>query len=371
MKENLELSKKVRLFVDAHVFDGIPQGTVTFIAGIYSELVKDDRFVIYVGSSDYEKAQNLLQSNKFIHLEYKTHSKYIRLLYSIPALLKKHKIAYAHFQYITPLYKPCKYIVTIHDLLFLDFPKSFPLTYRIKNSLLFRLSGKRADILTTVSHYSAKAIEKHFRINRKKIIITPNSPNLSSIKQQEALPILERKSFILYVSRIEPRKNQALLLKIWKELKLSESNLHLVFVGASGVDDPNLSKTQNNLSKEEQAYVHWLSHIPNKQLNWLYNNCKLFVFPSEAEGFGIPPLEAAVCGAKVLCSNRTAMEDYTFFGDFMFDPRSETEFKEKMNFALKSEFPHNYVMSAIRETYDWKNIARGFANEIINKNAHK
>ena len=88
-----------------------------------------------------------------------------------------HNIDYAHFQYVIPPIKKCKYIVTIHDVLFLDFPQYFPFLYRLKNNLLFKYSAKKSDIVLTVSQYSKERIEMHFNINDVKII--PNAVDLT------------------------------------------------------------------------------------------------------------------------------------------------------------------------------------------------
>lgn len=365
------MQNKINLFVDAHVFDGIPQGTVTYLSGIYSELIKDSRFQLYVGSQDLKLAKKILRSSNFIHIKYKSHSKLKRLLFSIPKALKENKIDYAHFQYISPLQKPCKYIVTIHDLLFLEFPEYFPLSYRIKNSILFYLSTKRADLVTTVSTYSKDSINRFFKIPLSRIEITPNAIEQS---KEEFLSIkqLQDKKFILYVSRIEPRKNQALLIKLWKELNLYNRNIDLVLVGSEGVKDTQFQQQLNGLSEKEKAHFHWLSRMPISNLNWLYKNCELFVFPSSAEGFGIPPLEAANLGAKVLCSNTTAMKEFDFFDKYQFNPNNYNEFKEKLLFALNdTDFNHELVVSTINSKYNWIKIANDFGNFIFNDNLKK
>ena len=241
----------IRLFVDAHVFDGIQQGTVTFLAGLYSELIKDSRFQLFVGSDEKTVAEKFLGSNNFIHIKYNTHSKIKRLLYTIPKALKENKIDFAHFQYISPIIKPCSYIVTIHDLLFLEYPDYFPLSYRIKNSILFYLSGKRADLVTTVSNYSKNSIHRFFKIPSDRIEIIPNAV-VQKREDPEPIQKLLDKKFILYVSRIEPRKNQALLIKIWKELGLYNQNIDLVLVGSGGLKDDKLSYNYNNCQKQNR-----------------------------------------------------------------------------------------------------------------------
>ena len=296
----------IRLFIDAHVFDGIPQGTVTYLSGLYSELIKDERFQLYIGSEEISKAIGFLGSSNFIHIKYESHSRLRRLFFIIPKALKENKIDYAHFQYISPILKPCKYIVTIHDLLFLEFPDNFPISYRIKNCILFYLSAKRADIVTTVSGYSKESIHRLFRIPLNKIEITPNAV-AKKHEKPIALQHLLGKKFILFVSRIEPRKNQALLIKIWRELCLCDQCIDLVLVGSEGLPDTNFVQQIHDLTESEHEHFHWLKKVPTQNLIWLYQNCSLFVFPSSAEGFGIPPLEAAHYGAKVLCSNLSAM----------------------------------------------------------------
>jgi len=358
------MQKKIKLFVDAHVFDGIPQGTVTYLSGLYSELIKDSRFQLYIGSEDVKLAESFIGSSNFIHIKYNSHSKLKRLLFIIPKALKENNIDYAHFQYISPLQKPCRYIVTIHDLLFLEFPENFPLSYRIKNSILFYLSAKRADLVTTVSDYSKKSIHRFFKIPLTKIEVTPNAISKSNVIS-EPINQLKNKKFLLYVSRIEPRKNQALLIKIWKELKLSDQGMHLIIVGSEGLQDEKFWKQKEELTREEQAHFQWLVKVPTPNLIWLYQNCSLFVFPSSAEGFGIPPLEAAHYGAKVLCSNATAMADFDFFKEFQFSPKNETEFKQLIIECLSKEFPHQTIIKEIEYRYNWKNIANSFASNII------
>lgn len=364
-----KINEHIKLFLDAHVFDGIPQGTVTFLSGLYSRIIKDPHIELYVGSYDRENAVKLLNSDNFIHIKYNSHSSLKRLLLEIPYTLKKNEIDYAHFQYISPLQKKCKYIVTIHDLLFLEFPNEFPLLYKIRNSLLFWFTAQRADLITTVSNYSKESIHHFFKINKKKILITPNSVEEFS-GRTEPVSELKNKKFILYVSRIEPRKNQAKLIKLWKSLRFYLDEISLVIVGSEGVNDLNFKREINYLTNDELGFFYWLKKVPNEKLIWLYRNCSLFVYPSLGEGFGIPPLEAAVNGAKVLCSNTTAMKEFTFFikNDLGFDPNIDEEFKSKMVKMLNSSehYPFEKIKDEILTFYNWDFIARKLVIEIVN-----
>jgi glycosyltransferase involved in cell wall biosynthesis len=358
------MKEKIKLFVDAHVFDGIPQGTVTYLAGLYSELIKDSRFQLYIGSSESTLAESFLGSDNFIHIKYDAQSRLKRLIYTIPKTLKENKIDFAHFQYISPIKKPCKYIVTIHDLLFLEFPENFPLSYRIKNSILFYLSAKRADLVTTVSGYSKKSINHFFKIPINKIAITPNAV-IENMATSEPIKQLQNKKFILFVSRIEPRKNQALLIEVWKELNLCDQNIDLVLVGSVGIEDNQFREQMLELTTKEQQHFYWLTKIPRQNLIWLYQNCSLFVFPSIAEGFGIPPLEAAIYGAKVLCSNKTAMSEFTFFNDSLFSPDDKIEFKTKLMNSLRKDLPQPIIKQEILNRYNWSTISNNFSELII------
>ena len=251
-------------------------------------------------------------------------------------IIKKYNIDYAHFQYIAPLIKYCRYIVTIHDVLFNDFKDSFPLSYRLIKNFLFRISAEKSDIFLTVSNYSKERISKYYQIPLDKIRVIPNGvgedffnmPIESSDNDIFFSHNLEK--FILYVSRVEPRKNHLILLKAFNELQLWDRGYKLVFIGRQDLPYPELDSFLEEGSKELIESVFRISNVSHESLKLFYHHCALFVYPSIAEGFGIPPLEAITAGAPTLCSNSTAMSEFSFLEDDLFVPTDLEELKQKI-----------------------------------------
>jgi glycosyltransferase involved in cell wall biosynthesis len=369
---------KIRLFVDGHVFDGPNQGTTTFIRGLYSSLERlGFPFEILIGA----QSENLLEKEptlgeKIKLVRYRTHNRYVRLGVEIPAIIRKYRIDYAHFQYFCPFVKNCRWIVTIHDLLFNDFPDEFPLSYRLLRNALFRYSARMAEINTTVSEYSRHAIERDFGVPADQVHILPNGVDahfFEPYSREESQQVIRAnygvERYLLYVSRLEPRKNHALLARAFFELGLDRQGYQLVFVGRCSLDTPELDQLLGGLTTAQRAAFHHFENVHHQDLMNFYKGAELFVYPSKAEGFGIPPIEAAALGIPTLCSNATAMADFQFFGDALFTPDNITELKEKIVRVLsRGDEGRSYadaVRKAIQSRYSWDGSAHTLGKLIM------
>lgn len=364
----------MNFLVDAHVFDGSYQGTRTYIKGLYTELIKlspDSTFFFIAGDTDSLIEEFGTHSNaKFVSLKF---GKILRLLVEIPFIIWKYKIDYAHFQYVVPPIKNCKQIVTIHDILFKDYPSYFPLQYRIINDFLFKISAKRADVIFTVSDYSKERISFHYKIPDQLIGVTKNGIVDPTYSKQDDIDIrikYKLTRFILYVSRVEPRKNHQTLLRAYKELKLWESNYQLVFVGKRDFLFKTLDKEINNCPPECRSQVYHFDNVKDDELRAFYKQADLFVYPSIAEGFGIPPIEALSFGLPTLCSNATAMSNFTFLGTDLFDSTNVEELKKKILHKLIHVDPERQLSlkQFVINQYSWKKSAECF---LIHLNEEK
>ena len=357
----------IKLLVDCHSFDhAIRQGITTYLTGLYQAAVQiDSPLEYYFASYHPEKLEPIFGRGRNIHyLQYTTENKYLRLISEIPHLIRRENLDYAHFQYIAPLRKCCREVITLHDILFCDFPEQFSWKYRFSKTLLFKRSVKRADILLTVSNYSRERIAELWKIPAEKIIVTPNAvssewlqPVHKTLLQQNAFPF---KKYFLYVSRIEPRKNHVLLLRCWLEQKLWKRDIGLVFIGAPAEKSKELDSELANLPADAKKYSVLLSNVDHSELRKWYAGADLFIFPSLAEGFGIPPLEAGMSGIPCLCSNQTAMSDFNFFGNGLFDPRNPEELKMKIQAFLDGTLvlpESSKIQTIIRQRYDWRKSA--------------
>ncbi len=368
-----------KIFVDAHVFDGEFQGTLTYIKEIYLKILeKNQNITIYFGANKIENVKKVFDKfENAKYVEYKSKNSFSRIFVEIPRIINKIKCTHAHFQYIIPFNKNknCKHIVTIHDILFNDFPEEFSLTYRLKRNFLFYMSAKRADALLTVSNYSKRKISEQYHVSIDDIIVTPNAVSEEfynfEYSKDDSRDVIKNNfgigNYILYVSRVEPRKNQLLLLKTYLELALWNENLSLVFIGKNSLDS-GLSEYIETLSDDIKHHILWLEQVEFIDLKHFLNAAKLFVYPSKAEGFGIPPLEAAALETPVLCSNTTAMEDFDFFEPFVFDPNDAHQFKIELKKIIEklSNIDTKNIKTKVLLQYSWQKSANKLV-EIINE----
>jgi glycosyltransferase involved in cell wall biosynthesis len=368
----MEKDNKIKILIDCHKFDEDFQGITSYIQGLYCELVKDNRFHYYFVSYNSELIENIFGKNDNItYLKFISKNKWIRLLVDLPLKIIKNNIKIAHFQYVVPPIKFCKYIVTIHDVLFLDFPQFFDKKYKIKNNFLFKNSARISEIVLTVSEYSKQRIQKHYRL-KNEISVVPNAINAVFLnqkdKQQSKLFINEKfkiQKYFLLVSRIEPRKNHLLVLKTFVEQNYF-LNYNLVLIGKRDLFYAEFENYFNQLSKEIKNKIFIISNIKESDLYEFYNAAEIFIYPSFAEGFGIPPLESLALKTPTICSNTTAMSDYTFLNNLLFNPHDKKDLHLKINFALSNLFPESIAEKSMK-VYNWKNSAKKYI-EILKRN---
>jgi glycosyltransferase involved in cell wall biosynthesis len=355
----MQTDKNIKIFVDAHCFDTEYQGTQSFLFGLYNALLQyHPELDIYMGCYYTDRIQKAFPALDAAHiLPYKTlRPAALRFITDIPRLLKQHKFDFAHFQYIAPAQQPpCRFIVTLHDVLFYDFPKEFSWAFRNSRKKLFGSSIKQAAVKTTVSAYAQGRIAHHYELPAHQLPIVPNIiqplPGNALGKEAAAEHIKAEygvENYLLYVSRMEPRKNHLLLLQAWQEMELYQQGIALVFIGKKQGRMGPLMKAIAQLPPAAQPFFHHFEQVNRASLTHFLRATRLFVYPSLAEGFGIPPLEAAAAGIPVLCSNATAMQAFDFFGDGLFDPRDKQAVKQKLGAMLHTP-PGEDQLAAIAE----------------------
>jgi glycosyltransferase involved in cell wall biosynthesis len=133
---------------------------------------------------------------------------------------------------------------------------------------------------------------------------------------------------------------------------------------------PEFDKLLNQLPQQVRDYIFISNGIEDKDLLEFYRAAALFVYPSKAEGFGIPPLEAAAAKIPVICSNSSAMSDFLFFGENHIDPADFDGFKKRLleltDRSLNNEEQLDNLSRIIQQKYSWSQAADSLRQLILN-----
>lgn len=242
----------------------------------------------------------------------------------LPRVVSTDKVELLHSLCNTaPIFLSTKRIVTLHDTIQIETPgklehisdiKAWGITTYSKWSII--RSVYKSNYVITVSEYEKKEIVGLMGFPAKRVAVThlaPNSiyrPVLPVDKEEFRVALLKkfniRHDFILSVGS-EERKNIPLVIKAYERLLPDFPRLNLVIVSADESRRMLFRELVKSHHIEDRVIV--LGSVAPSDLLKLYSLAKVFLFPSERESFGLPPLEAMSCGTPTIAMNSSSIPE--------------------------------------------------------------
>ena len=210
------------------------------------------------------------------------------------------------------------HVVHCHDLLALEASFGLQPFHRLSRSgrcyQRWILQGfQRGRCFLSVSSATQSALERHLpqRPLLSAVLYNPLSPRFTVLPEKQALaavmqtlPQIGQQPFLLHIGNVWYKNRQG-VLAIWEQLHLMGFPQHLVLVG------PLDAAIQGFLDEHPQLrpWLHGLERASDDLVVALYNRAAALLFPSHAEGFGWPILEALACACPVVTANRPPMTE--------------------------------------------------------------
>jgi glycosyltransferase involved in cell wall biosynthesis len=369
----------MRIGIDARFFGSIGKGLGRYTQKLIEELEKIDisnEYFVFLRKANWDEYQ---VKNPNFHKVLADVSWYtLEEQLKMPKILRKYKLDLVHFPHFNiPLGYRRKFVVTIHDLILLEFPTKRattlgPIKYFFKNiayHTVIAYAVSKSQRVISISQYTKESILKNFRgVTSSKIQVVYEGIDLGRFNslQKEKYDFakygLKKKKYLLYVGNAYPHKNIQGFVQAFDTLKKDEryKDLKLVLVGKEDYFFGQIKDIVKDLATKSD--IVFSGFVPDKQLIDLYENCALYVFPSLYEGFGLPPLEAMASGATVLCSDKTCLPEIFGKSVVYFDPANSKNFVDKLSFVLENleqirEKKQVYVNDTLAK-YSWEQMAK-------------
>lgn len=205
---------------------------------------------------------------------------------------------------------------------------------------------KKAAVMLGISDYACQEAKDALSIDSTKVVAISTAIESSfkklDINNEQAANVLGKfgikKPFLLYTGGADERKNLPRLIQAYAKLKQELRCEHqLVFAGRMPEGEVNNFSNIANENGLDDKDLIFTGYISEDDLVALYNLCKLYVFPSWHEGFGLPALEAMACGAPVIGANTTSLPEVIGLDDALFDPFDVASITQRMQLALTDE----------------------------------
>lgn len=228
-----------------------------------------------------------------------------------------------NFCNLAPILHPNS-VVMIHDAQTFLRPKDYSTTQSRAYRLMLPLIGKRARMALTVSEFSKRSLVDFGITTADKIRVVHNggdhilwTPADESVLEEHSLV---PGSYHFTIGSTKAYKNTARLFDLFRQPAFSDRTL--VLAGAPTEDDFQA------LEMSPPPNTIFVGPVTDAQLRALYENAATFLFPSQTEGFGLPPLEAMFCGCPVVCANAGAMPEVCGAAATLVDPDETDKWAE-------------------------------------------
>jgi len=235
----------------------------------------------------------------------------------LPRYLKQSRFALFHgTNYDVPLWSACPTVLSIHDLS-LQLHAGTHERRRVRRARRrLPLMARAATMIVTHLEAVRQEIIEHLGVPPARIVAVPAAPRtiFRCVPVEETTHIRKRlgieDEFILFVGTLEPRKNLQTLVRAFGEiLRATKHRPQLVIVGKKGWLTNDLFAGIEASGLADKLCL--TGYLTDEEMRALYSSCRVFVYPSLYEGFGLPPLEAMVCGAPVIASRIASIAETT------------------------------------------------------------
>lgn len=276
---------------------------------------------------------------------------------SIHALFQHYDVIHYHgigpsfFLFLPHIFR-IRTIVTVHGLNYKT-PKwkGFGAKFMRWGELI---TAKYADEIIVLSKEQKTYFNRKY--NREAIYI-PNGVTLQDIIAPKIIQEkyhLNKNGYILFLSRLVPGKGAEYLIRAYKQIS---SELPLIIAG----DAPFVSDFVNEIKREAKSdeRIKFIGFVEGQELQELYSNARLFVFPSEAEGMPLCLLEALSYNTPCLVSD--IPENIEVGGRYVtsFKSADINDLKNKLEMILGQPFKNNaYLREYVKNNYNWDEVVR-------------
>ena len=286
-----------------------------------------------------------------------------------------------------PLIHPACTIVTIHGLEYEFCPKAYSLWERIYMRVSIRKSCQWASKIISVSENTKKDLMRLYKVPEEKIDVIyegyENKLQIPNNKYQKNFKFqISNFKFLLFLGRIEERKNIGNIIKAFEILKEKYKIPHkLVLAGKPGF---GFDKIQNKIQETRYNNQIILLGFVSEQEKWeLLKKAEVFVFPTQYEGFGIPILEAQSVGCPVVASDNSSILEITCpkvqpsehrrlnlpeFSALLVDPQIPAEIAEAIYKIISDQtFKKDLINKGLENVkrFSWEKCAREVAEILV------
>lgn len=248
--------------------------------------------------------------------------------------------------FYAPNFVKAKKLLTVHDLRFVHYPRSYKLLRYLFLKYAVKKSIKNCDKIIAISDFTKKEILKTYNIDKEKVVVIHEAVNsgdftLKNKSRQIVInnEVISSNKYLLAVGHLEPRKNYIRLIEAYLELPENiQKEYKLILVGKKNHDFGDI------LTKINQSdNVVYLDFVAREELIWLYANCKIHAFPSFYEGFGFSSLESGLFGKPTIGANQSSIPEIAGDGGVYFDPFSVKDISEKMLLLLSDQEKYEFL----------------------------
>lgn len=258
---------------------------------------------------------------------------------------------------IKPFNRRTKVVLTIHDLNFLIQRKNEP--GKIKKYLgRVQANVNRADHIVCISEFTKQTVLQHLKTNGKPVDVIYNGSTVKEFAGFDSPVYRPAKPYIFALGALVPKKNFHTLPCL-----LQHNDYELVIAGTKHKEYEQLILEQA-ASYGVSNRVKLLGEISEEEKYWYYKHCAAFAFPSLAEGFGLPLIEAMYFGKPAFVSKATSLPEVGGNLAYYFE-HFEPEYMQRVFAEGMAHYEATKPMQAIRERalkYNWEQAASEYLN---------